>query len=301
MGGSINVESDIGLGAKFTFHFNLERGSKAARQMLADDVNWENIRILAVDDAIEIRDQFEDMFRPLNIKCDIAADGFEAYRLIEETGSYDVYFIDWYMPGMYGIELIEKINARSCTRPRVIFMITAMDWEQIKDKAIQVGVKKCLLKPLLSSMIIDSLNECLGASHDEKDEDIDSGEFKGKRILLAEDIEINREILMALLEGTGLIIDCVENGEEAVEAIASNPNKYHLIFMDLQMPKMDGLEATRLIRLLPGHDKKMLPIIAMTANVFKEDVEACLEVGMDGHIGKPIDIDTVMENLRTYL
>ena len=133
------------------------------------------------------------------------------------------------------------------------------------------------------------------------DDTMCAGEFEGKRLLLAEDIEINREILLSLLDGTGLIIDCVENGEEAVAMIAANPFEYDLVFMDLQMPKMDGLEATRRIRGLPGHIREDLPIIAMTANVFKDDIEACITAGMDGHLGKPLDIDFVLENLRMHL
>jgi signal transduction histidine kinase/CheY-like chemotaxis protein len=125
--------------------------------------------------------------------------------------------------------------------------------------------------------------------------------FEGKRLLLAEDMEINREILIALLQDTGLIIDCAKNGREALEMIKAAPEKYHIVFMDMQMPVMDGLESTRCIRALPGHRREHLPIIAMTANVFKSDIEHCLEAGMDGHLGKPIDLDNVLEKLRQFL
>jgi len=125
--------------------------------------------------------------------------------------------------------------------------------------------------------------------------------FDGKRLLVAEDIEINREILIALLEDSGLIIDCAENGKEAVDMISADPEKYDIVLMDLQMPQMGGLEATRLIRKLPPRKSKMLPIIAMTANVFKEDIDDCLAAGMDDHLGKPLDIDKVMEKLSKYL
>ena len=125
--------------------------------------------------------------------------------------------------------------------------------------------------------------------------------FQGYRVLLAEDVEINREIVMALLEPTLIEIDCAENGEEAVRMFSDNPSIYNIIFMDLQMPLMDGFEATRTIRALDGERGKTVPIIAMTANVFKEDIESCLEAGMNGHIGKPLDFDEVLNVLRNYL
>ena len=126
-----------------------------------------------------------------------------------------------------------------------------------------------------------------------------SGEFAGKKLLFAEDIEINREMLITLLEDTGLLIDCAENGQEALDLITMNPGKYDIVFMDIQMPKMDGHEATRRIRALP--DTAALPIIALTANVFKSDIETCLEAGMNDHLGKPFDIGKVLEILRKYV
>jgi signal transduction histidine kinase/CheY-like chemotaxis protein len=124
------------------------------------------------------------------------------------------------------------------------------------------------------------------------------GEFAGKNLLLVEDVEINREIMLALLEETGILIDCAENGREALEMVKAAPDKYDVVFMDIQMPEMDGMEATRRIRALPGHKREELPIIALTANVFKNEIDACLEAGMDSHIGKPVDMDKVLEILR---
>ena len=128
-----------------------------------------------------------------------------------------------------------------------------------------------------------------------------SGAFKGKHLLVAEDVEINREILIALLEDSGLIIECAENGKVALDMIAANPHKYDIVFMDLQMPEMDGLEASRLIRELPVQGNRRLPIIAMTANVFKDDIDACFAAGMDDHLGKPLELDKVFEKLSIYL
>jgi CheY-like chemotaxis protein len=299
MDGRIWIESELGKGAKFIFTVKAERGKKSPCSLLAPGVNWENIRIMVVDDMNETCNQFKDIFGNLGIQCDAAADGQEAWNIIEKGNEYDIYFIDWRMPVMDGIELTRRIKSRKRSRPSVVTMITAADWVQIKDEAIEAGVDKCLLKPLFSSMIIDCVNECLGVDQIKDDAIVTGeGEFNGKRLLVAEDIEINREILVALLENTGLTIDCAENGKDALDIIHANPSKYDVVFMDVQMPYMDGLEATRRIRTLPGHRKEKLPIIAMTANVFQSDIDACLAAGMDGHLCKPLDIDNVLERLR---
>jgi CheY-like chemotaxis protein len=128
-----------------------------------------------------------------------------------------------------------------------------------------------------------------------------SGSFVGKKLLLAEDVEINREILISLLEDTGISIDCAQNGLEAIEMIATAPDKYDAVLMDVQMPKMDGLEATRLIRAMKIQHLINIPIIAMTAHVFKSDIDECLAAGMDDHIGKPLDVDDLLKKLHKYL
>jgi CheY-like chemotaxis protein len=147
--------------------------------------------------------------------------------------------------------------------------------------------------PASPASSIDSGNESPGLAT--------GGRFAGKKLLVAEDVEINREIIITLLEDTGISIDCAENGKEAVEIVAAAPDKYDMIMMDVQMPKMDGFEATRLIRGLTAQRLKNLPIIAMTAHVFKSDVEECIKSGMNDHIGKPIDIDDVLKKLHKYL
>ncbi|MCL2763430.1 MAG: ATP-binding protein [Treponema sp.] len=145
-------------------------------------------------------------------------------------------------------------------------------------------------------------NESSGITDNiENDNAISAGEFEGKKLLIAEDIEINREILIALLEDTKLAIDCAENGKEALEMVAAAPEKYDIVFMDVQMPVMNGHEATRRIRALPDRRCGTLPIIALTANVFKNDIDDCLAAGMNDHLGKPLDIDRVLEKLRMYL
>ncbi|MDR1203894.1 MAG: response regulator [Peptococcaceae bacterium] len=158
-------------------------------------------------------------------------------------------------------------------------------------------------------MIADCISECLGAegllaAAEASEASGGPGEadhFEDYRIILAEDVEINREIVSALLEPTGINIECAENGVEALRLFSENPRRYDLILMDVQMPEMDGYEATRRIRALDDPKAKQVPIVAMTANVFREDIEKCLASGMNDHLGKPMDLDDVLRKLRQYL
>ena len=299
MDGEIWVESELGKGAKFIFTVKMQRGKTNFESLLAPDVDWKAIRVLAVDDTAETCEQFKTLFRDFNIKCDIAADGFEAWELIKKNNGYSIYFIDWYMPGMDGIELTRKI--KSLGEKSAVIMITSGDWERIKDDALAAGVDKHMLKPLFSSMVIDYLNECLSTESMNTELAADYSKFTGKKVLLVEDVEINREILISLLGDTGLEIDCAENGQEALDMVAANPDKYDIILMDMQMPKMGGVESTRRIRALPSAKTKVLPIIALTANVFADDIEICIDAGMNGHLGKPLDIDRVLETIYEHL
>ncbi|MDR0636236.1 MAG: response regulator [Treponema sp.] len=303
MGGSIWVESEPGLGATFTFIVKLEKGREEQKSLLGPGINWSNLRILAVDDADYVREYFTEFAEQAGIVCKTAANGLEAESLIETQGPFDLYFVDWKMPGINGIELCQWIKEHSAGTKPVVIMISATEWNEIEDLARQAGVDKFLPKPLFPSLISDCINECLGVNNlvqaeTGKGEPMDS--FSDCRILLAEDMEINREIVMTLLESTGLQIDCAENGLDAVKRFKEAPETYDMIFMDVQMPEMDGYEATRQIRALEKAERRV-PIIAMTANVFREDIEKCLAAGMDGHVGKPLDIVEVLGTLRTYL
>jgi CheY-like chemotaxis protein len=305
MDGKIWVESELGRGARFIFTMKALRGKKNLRSLLDPGINWKTVRVLAVDDEQEIRDYFKNLFDSLNVTCDMAADGFAAQRAIETRGAYDIYFIDWKMPGLDGIALVKWIRKLHATGKRyVVTMISAADWRAIRDTALAAGVDRFLSKPLFSSSIIDCVNECLGIHYDQRAEpriaDMRDA-FADKRLLLVEDIELNREIVLSLLEGTGLAIDIAENGRDALHMVAEEPGGYDLVLMDMQMPHMDGLEATRRIRALPDPRARKLPIIAMTANVFKEDIDKCLAAGMNDHMGKPLDIEKMFATLRRYL
>jgi PAS domain S-box-containing protein len=298
MGGTIWVESEPGAGSTFAFTFRAERGMDKSKSRLSPDISWNNVRLLAVDDSPETLEYFRSEAARLNIHCDVAGSGGEALELLDRNGLYDVYFIDWKMPGMNGIELADRIKTQCADKSSMVIMISAAEWNSIEADANKAGVDRFLQKPLFHSDIVDCLNESLGVQPAADIKQGGADDFSGFRILLVEDVDINREIVLALLEPTLLNIDCAENGLEAVKmAQESAAGPYDMIFMDIQMPEMDGYEATRCIRTVDTRT----PIIAMTANVFREDIEKCLQAGMNDHVGKPIDLEEVLEKLRKYL
>jgi CheY-like chemotaxis protein len=220
-------------------------------------------------------------------------------------GYYAMIFIDWRMPCMNGVELTRVIKERIGHKP-VVIMISATEWSDIEEMARTAGVDGFIPKPLFPSSVVDCISEYAGIEEYIAENIADSGAgksavFENRRILIAEDIEINREIVIALLADTGIGIDTAENGALALEAFAKNPERYDLIFMDIHMPEMDGFHAARAIRGLDVPRAADIPIVAMTANVFREDIERCLEAGMNAHIGKPIDINELLDKLHMYL
>ena len=336
MGGEIHLESELGKGTSFIFTVKLKKSMAEQRKLLNPDVNWKNIRILTVDNNAENLDCFREIAGRFGISCDTVQSGEEAIALLDLKKQYDISFIAWKMPGMNSIELARKIKERTAGNT-VIIMVSPIEWSIIADEAKAAGVNRFLPKPILPSDIVDCINDCLciagrtgdvsrtgdaGTTGDSSPAGGDNGPviqdtFPGCRILLAEDVDINREIILTLLEPAELEIDIAENGEEALRLFSENPNRYDMIFMDMQMPEMDGLEATRRIRAVeeeinscsftPAYSSEKpeaaprIPIVAMTANVFREDIENCIAAGMDDHVGKPLDMDIVLEKLRKYL
>jgi CheY-like chemotaxis protein len=304
MGGHIAVESALGKGSTFTFTIQVQRGTQRKQGLLSPDVKLDNVRILVVDDDKDILDYFTEIAHEFNVYCDTAISGKEALRLVKQKGFYHIYFVDWRMPEMDGIQLVAELKSHNDESTKsVVIMITAAEWSAVEIEAKKAGVYKFLAKPLFPSAIADVINESLGIDY-KKVEDAHThieGLFTGRRIMLVEDVDINREIVLALLEPTNIKIDCAENGAEAVRMFAEAPGKYDMIFMDIQMPEMDGYDATRRIRTLKHPYAKTIPIVAMTANVFKEDIERCLEAGMNDHIGKPLDFNELLQRLKTYL
>jgi len=307
MDGTIWVHSEPGKGSTFAFTANLARGKSEQNEqngqnrLLPPGTNLGDIRVIAIDDDPSVLDFFAETAKQIGFVCDTASHGLEALSLVARRGAYNIYFVDWGMPEMGGVDFAQAVNARE--EKALIIMISAHDWDTIKDEALRAGVSKFIPKPLFASAIADCIDEYLGAprSFEPGGRDVFPLELRGRHILLAEDVEINREIVLALLEPTGLAIDCAENGSAAVAMYLADPEKYGMIFMDIQMPEMDGYTATKNIRASGMPNAATIPIIAMTANVFREDIEKCLEAGMNGHIGKPLDFGEVIGVLEKYL
>jgi len=302
MEGEVWIESELGAGATFAFTVKLGYASKEESPPVLVE-RKENVRMLVVDDDADTLEFFEVLAGRISLACDTAPNGTEALKLLGRDVAYDMCFIDLRMPGMDGLALSRVITETLDNKP-VIIIISAYDWNTIEQEARTAGVNGFLLKPLFVSDVVECINNYIkvkGHTDDGSAQCEQKESFPGHRILLAEDVEINREIVMTLLEPSQVEIDCAVDGAEAVKLMNDAPERYDMIFMDVQMPNMDGLEATRHIRALNSKKAREIPIVAMTAKVFKEDIEQCLEAGMNDHVGKPIDYNEMMAKLKKYL
>lgn len=305
MHGTIGVESAPGKGSTFEFTIPVQRGDGPAISSLPKGTNWKNLKVLAVDDSKETREYFASTAEVLGLNCDVASGAKEALELlVDKNNKYDIIFVDCKMPDIDGIELTKIIKEEN-RQDIIIIMISSAEWAEIADRAKAAGVDGFIPKPLFTSSITDCINNCLDPDEEIYEEDheeqVKAHEFDGIRILLAEDVDINREIVHGLLEGTGVIITEAENGVEVVEKFRDHPDAFDVIFMDIHMPVKDGYIATREIRDMNFPEATDIPIIAMTANVFKQDIDKCIEAGMNDHIGKPIDIEDFFTKLTTQL
>ena len=308
MGGSISVSSEPGKGSTFTFAVRLRRAENLPKNMPCDLAVYQNLRVLIIDDSDETLAFFESVLLRIGVQYKLAGHGeaaVEIARTAKQSGAgFDIVFIDYLMEGMDGIE------TSRCLREVLgegvhVMMASATDWQDIEaEKA--VGFTRIIHKPLFSSAILNVLNELVAGEKIMRtlarvEPEPPPLTFSQSRILLAEDIEINREIILSLLEDTGAALDCAENGEIAVQMFHDALIPYDLVFMDIQMPVMNGLEATRRIRAMDKPEAMTVPIVAMTANAFAEDARECMAAGMNDHLSKPISINELYATLAKYL
>ena len=304
MDGTIEVESQEGAGT--TFMVDLPFGvSKVDKKTAAE---MEEMRVLVVDDDNDTCEHAAVLLKGMGVNVDWALDGFEAIEKVrsacEDDGRcYDVCFIDWCMPELDGIETARRM--RSYVGPDVlIIIISAYDWSGIEEQAKAAGVNAFIAKPFFASNLYNMLLTVsrkpeLGFSAVGNKETYD---FGGKKVLLVEDNELNMEIASELLKFVNLQVEHAENGKVAVNIFRNSKEKeYALIFMDIQMPLMNGYDAARCIRSSEHPAAGTIPIIAMTANAFNDDVQAAFDAGMNGHLAKPIDVEVLYKTIARYI
>ena len=301
MDGTISVTSEEGKGSTFTVSLQLQTCSGPVRQ--EEIPQLKGLRALVADDDFNTCSSVTKMLSTIGLRPDWTTSGKEAVlrtRLAWEQGDeYAVFIIDWLMPDMNGVEVVRRVRT-IIGEEKPIIILTAYDWSDIEEEARDAGVTAFCSKPIFLS----ELRELLESPFAPPEKAVAQPEvsFDGKKILLVEDNELNQEIAVEILQGAGFVVEVADDGKSAVERMAAaQPGQYDLILMDIQMPIMNGYEATRQIRGLGVPGTADIPIIAMTANAFDEDRWAALEAGMDGHIAKPIDIPKLMELLGNLL
>ncbi len=303
MGGVIDIRSKEGEGTEtaVTLEFKLAGTGAETPRITA----LEGLRSLVVDDDISVCRNISKMLHDAGMRSEWCASGKEAVLRTEDAVSlgdlFTVYIIDWIMPDMNGIETTRRIR-RIVGDQAPIIVLTAYDWSDVEEEAREAGVTAFISKPLFPSDLHNALSRCCSASAAAPAAPEIKYDFTGKKILLVEDNEMNREIATEILEEDGFVVESAENGAVAVEKMkAAVPGQYDLILMDVQMPVMGGHEATGLIRALPDPGVAGITIIAMTANAFEEDRQSALAAGMDGFLTKPVEIGRLKATLAGFL
>ena len=302
MGGTIDIQSEPGKGSVFTvdliFSVPLDENDD---NFFADH---EITRVLVGDDEIDITENIQSILSDAGLECDAAIGGFEsvdkATRAYEDNNSYDVIILDWKMPDMDGVECVRRIR-KEIGKDVPIFVLSSYDVSEIEDEAKKAGVDLFLPKPFFLSNFQRVLDTYYQNKANTEEEENNSNDFSGVKILVAEDNEINAEIITELLDSIGIKCVIAEDGFEALKVFTEeSPDEFDMIFMDIQMPIMDGYESARRIRASNNTRAKSIPIIAMTANAFEDDVKASMASGMNAHISKPIDFERLKSIIKSF-
>ena len=303
MNGSISVTSEPDVGSEFTVSFTFRLHEEKKEPILLPELK--DCKALVVDDDFNTCDSVSYMLGQLGMQAEWTLSGKEAvlrsHQAVMRNTSYSVYIVDWLLPDMNGVEVTRRIRKETGGNVPVI-ILTAYDWSDIEMEAKEAGVTAFCNKPLFLSELSSCLQSVLRPASESETAEKELLPRRTGRILLAEDVEMNQELAVAILENAGFSVDVADNGQIAFEMLKkSEPGYYQAILMDIQMPVMDGYEATRRIRRLENPALASIPIVAMTANAFTEDREEALKSGMNSHIAKPIDVQVLFKTLDDML
>ncbi len=296
MNGTIECESELDKGTKFTIKLDLPIGKSDT-----DDRKLPDVRILVVDDDEIFLETTRDTIEDLGAQIDTATTGEQALKLASEN-AYSVIIVDWRMPDMNGCDIAESIR-KKVKKPTPIILASAYDWTEIEEKMHGKKIDGFISKPLFRSYIYEKLCEVLKIEAEKNPVHADgTNDLEGLHILVAEDNELNWEVISELLEMYNITAERAENGRLCIEKLTSEPEgTFDLILMDVQMPEMDGKSATKKIRKLENDYMRNIPIIAMTADAFAEDIASCIDAGMNGHTAKPVDMDVLFHEIQKIL
>ena len=306
MGGTIEVQTAQGKGTEFTVCVPMR--AQTEQRPVEKITELEGLKALVVDDDFNTCDSVTKMLVKVGMRAEWTLSGKEAVlrarQSIEMSDAYHAYIIDWRLPDMNGIEVTRQIRSLNDDTP--IIILTAYDWSDIEAEARAAGVTAFCSKPMFLSDLRDTLLTAIGhAAPAAAEPDVlpeVQADFRGRRVLLVEDNELNREIAVEILHEYGFLVDTAENGATAVDKVQTSPaDRYDLVLMDIQMPVMDGYTATRRIRALNDPARAAVPIVAMTANVFEEERKRAFDCGMNGFLSKPLVIEALISALRDIL
>ena len=303
MNGTISVESEKGVGTEFTVIITLNNSNRQGPATYVIDPK--DMRILVVDDEEIAAEHARIVLDEAGIKADTCYDGQTAMNMLEVQHAkhepYNLVLLDWKMPEMDGVELAREIRKRY-DRETTVIILTSFNWDEIMEEAVHSGVDSFLAKPLFASNVLDEFERIARKNNMSLYKEKKRADLKGRHILMAEDVFINAEIMKQIILSKEAEIDHAENGKIVLNMFEeSTVGYYDAILMDVRMPEMDGLEATAAIRSLDRLDAKTIPIIALTANAFDEDVQRSLQVGMDAHLSKPVDPEHLYQTLEELI
>ena len=303
MNGRIEVESEKGVGSTFTVTVTLGESDRKNVGTDEGELDPREMSVLVIDDDRIALEHAEIVLGQIGISCDTAESGWEGVDKARirhaRREDYNLILIDWRMPEMDGIETTRRIRA-IVGQDTPIIILTSVNWDDIADEAREAGVDTFVPKPLFAGSVMEEFREAFRRKNEALERK--TVELKGRRVLLAEDVAVNAEIMVMVLSMREIDVDVAENGRIAVEQFQGHePGYYDAILMDLRMPEMDGLEATRAIRAMDRPDAKRIPIIALTANAFDEDVQRSMQAGLNAHLSKPVEPEALFETLENLI